>query len=248
MILAKLLGILVVVLWAVPTVAMPTLYTISDSFPFDEAGISGTLDPVDAIEALSFDFSGAGEVPGADVGEHVCNNSFTANPGFFESCSSPIDDVLVYSVTLDPGSVRAGGVSPFLVGTVNSMIEWSGYIRGDGSTRDPDGSIFIIGGRGVVFSNFANSNDTSFYLQPDEISSPLLTAWNASPGLAADIAGGAVMSFRIFLGDGDGGGQFDVGPVTVVPVPEPSGSLSITTAIAAILAAGWARRLSRSDC
>jgi len=240
---ATLLGVSPVVLWAVPVVAMPTLYTISNSFPFGELGISGTLDPVDASEAQSFDFSGAGEVPGAGVGEHVCNNAFTANPGFFESCFSTTDDVLVYSVTLDPGSVGAGGVSPFLEGTVNSTIEWSGYIRGDGSTHDPDGSIFIGGGRGVVFLNFTDSNDASFYLQADETSSPSLTAWNATPGLVADIASGASMSFRIFRGDGDGGGQFDVGPVTVVPVPEPSGLLSVAAALAALLLRGQAQRL-----
>ena len=241
MALAARLGISTLVLWAVPAGAMPTLYTISDSLPFGGLGISGTLDPVGANEAQTFGFSGAGEIPGADVGEHVCNNASTANPGFFESCSSTTDDVLVYSVTLEANSVGAGGVSPFLEGTVNSTIAWSGYIRGDGSSHDPDGSIFTSGGRGVVFLNFADPNDTSFYLQANETSSPLLTAWSASPGLSADLAGGASMSFGIFRGDGDGGGQFDVGPVTVVPVPEPSGPLPVATAIGALLLAGRAR-------
>jgi hypothetical protein len=138
-------------------------------------------------------------------------------------------------------------VSPFLEGTVNSTIAWSGYIRVYGSTHDPDGSIFTSGGRGVAFLSFADSNDTSFYLQAEETSSPLLTAWNASPGLSADLAGGASMNFRIFRGDGSGGGQFDVGPVAVVPVPEPSGPLSVGTALGALFFAGRARS-KRGEC
>ena len=112
---AALLVASTAVLSGVPAIAMPTLYTLSSSLPVSGLGISGSLDPVEASEAQSFDFTGAGEIPGAGVGEHVCNNAATANPGFFESCSSTADDVLVYSLTLDHLALASTGNSRALI-------------------------------------------------------------------------------------------------------------------------------------
>ena len=214
------LGVLLAL--AAPAAAEPIGYSITGPIAFNDLGIVGTINPVNLPTFESFDFSGAGELPGATAGQHVCNNSLTSNPGFFGACSGAMNEILAYSITLDGSSDPMRGVAPFLTGAGSATVAWAGFIVGDGSTNEPDGELFVSGGRGVVFENFSDINDESLYLQPGETSAVLLTAYTTPPGLGLDLSEGATLSFRIFRGQASGNpGTFDVGPVPVAVVPEP---------------------------
>jgi hypothetical protein len=226
--------IALVVLLGAPAASFadPTLYTLDAQTPFSGLGIVGTIHPLSDAEAATLDFTGAGMLFDATIGSHVCDDGI----GFFSTCFNTMEDIFVYRVTLDAGSLPLGDITPSF-SPVNASDLWAGYIfDGNAGTHLPDGETFTLASRGVIFQDFANPLDPSRYLQAGETTPLLLTGFVAD-SVATHLETGAL---SIFIREGNIGSSIQFA-VNVVPEPDVS-----TGAIAAVIALAVVARRARS--
>ncbi len=210
------------------SVAEPTPFDISDS----DVVLRGSIGPVSAGEAASWDLSTSGNDPNAPPGTHACAD-LSFNPFascFIEFTLPPVAlDLVAYRVTLDPDSDPVSTV--FVTFTLPPQVAYdnaSYIIPSDPGPRIPSGQVFGGNGGGVVFQSFSSPTDPSFYLQPGETTVVLLSHF-AQGDVENALSAGSTPRFTIQEGSSGPprGGVIDVS----FRVPEPSASLLAACAL-----------------